>query len=455
MPRQNRPHKIIRDIVHGYVPLTENDIYIIDTPYFQRLKRIRQTGAQSVYPSANHTRFEHSIGVMYLASKVLNVLQALDSDLDERLQNTVRYSCLLHDVGHAPFSHLGEVFFMKGEFVERINSNLQKLGVKSTILGKMASPHELCSCAVALEKFGKLLLRYSVDLDLFCRMITGEKYNIKEKVIEDCLIGILNSDIDVDKLDYVLRDAFMSGAELIAIDIERLLSAYTLHNDTIAFSGKALSTIASLVHGRNALYTWVYNHHITVYTDCLLRRLVGHLTEKIPKAKESLFSFQAIADRLVDDYDLIAFVRRNLTDDKARTLYNQLFNRTFYKSLWKTVFEFENLIEDPVHQDDFIRLVGQFRKEEGGLEELERRIIEADGNLAEGDFYIAVAEFKPFVPVIDKVIYIVLGNKRKRFQEIFQENIYRKPHRELPYIFVRDSRAREILLEKLNRGRLF
>ena len=136
----------------------------------------------------------------------------------------------------------------------------------------------------------------------------------------------------------------------------------------------------------------------------------------------------------------------------ALGFYEQLFNRKFYKSLWKTVFEFEAAIEDSAHQDALISQVGRYRKEEGGLAELERRIIEADGDLSPGDFYIAVADFKPFVPVIDKAIYIVLRNKVKRFQDIFQENIYRKPHRELPYIFVRDNRVKDILLKKLNQG---
>jgi hypothetical protein len=207
LPLPDSPHKIIRDVVHGYIPLAESDICIIDTPFFQRLKRIHQTGAQSVYPSANHTRFEHSLGVMYLGTKILNSLRALGVDLDDRLQNTL-----------------------------------------------------------------------------------------------------------------------------------------------------------------------------------------------------------------------------------------------------KTVFEFEAAIEDSAHQDALISQVGRYSKEEGGLPELERRIIEADGDLSPGDFYIAVADFKPFVPVIDKAIYIVLRNKVKRFQDIFQKNIYRKPHRELLYIFVRDNRVKDILLKKLNQG---
>jgi len=444
--------KIIRDVVHGYISLCENDLHIIDTPLFQRLKRIRQTGAYSVYPSANHTRFEHSLGVMHLGMKVL---ESLGIDADERISNTVRYACLLHDIGHAPFSHLGEAFYSKEELINWLNIGLNNVGLTNTIMGSMGSPHELCSCAIVLNKFADRLLSYGVDLDLLCRMITGQKYNTSDKFTEDCLIDILNSDIDVDKLDYVLRDAFMSGAELIAIDAERLISAYTIHNGTLAFSGKALSTIGNLIYGRNALYFWVYNHHITVYTDFLFRRLIKYLIDTVPEGREELFTYESIAEKLADDYDLITFVRKYMSiDDYARDLYNQLFNRAFYKSLWKTPFEFEAIIKDPAHQDAFIRLVGQFRKEEDGLEELERRIIEANNGLTKGDFYIAVADFKPFVPVAGKAVYIMLGDKRKRFQEIFQESIFQNPFREIPYIFVKNEQVKNILVNRLNEGRL-
>jgi len=428
--------------VHGYITLCENDLHIIDTPLFQRLKRIRQTGAHFVYPSANHTRFEHSLGVMYLGMKVL---ASLGIDADERLSNTVRYVCLLHDIGHAPFSHLGEAFYSKEELIKQLKSGLNKVKLTNGIMGSMGSPHELCSCAIVLDKFADKLLSYGVDLDLLCRMITGQKYNTSDKFTEDCLIDILNSNVDVDKLDYVLRDAFMSGAELIAIDAERLISAYTIHDGTLALSGKALSTIGNLVYGRNALYIWVYNHHITVYTDYLFRRLIKCLIDRVPAGQE-LFTYESIAERLVDDYDVISFVRKYIdNDDYTRDLYNQLFNRDFYKALWKTPFEFEAIIKDPAHQDSFIMLVGQFRKEAGGLEELEQRIIEAIGGLNKGDFYIAVADFKPFVPVADKAVYIMLGDKRKRFQEIFKDNIFLNPLREIPYIFAKNDQVKNIL----------
>ncbi len=446
--------KIIRDVVHGYIPLTASDISIIDTPHFQRLKRIRQTGASSVYPSANHTRFEHSIGVMHLGIRVINALD-IDSEDKERFMNTVKYACLLHDIGHAPFSHIGENFFSQKELQGQVKKGLENAGCDSTSFMGEGAKHELCSCAIALNEYAKLLKENNVDLDLFCRMITGEKYSTSGKETENCIIGILNSDVDVDKLDYVLRDSFMSGADLVSIDLNRLISAYTIYNNTLAFSGKALSTISNLIYGRNALYMWIYNHHITVYTDSLLKRLIRHLMNKIPDAWEKLFSYNDISKNLVDDYDLIGFIRQNIKDSYSESLYDQLFNRSYYKTLWKTVFDFESIVTDSINQDNLIAIVGKSRGEETGLEGLEKRIIGTCNDLEFGDFYIAVAQYKPFNPATkSNNIYIVLKNQCQRFQQIFQPSIYIKPYNELPYIFVKDDNVKEILIDKINSGNL-
>lgn len=284
-------------------------------------------------------------------------------------------------------------------------------------------------------------------------MITGQKYRGADKPIENCLISILNSDIDVDKFDYVLRDAFMSGSELVSIDIERLISAYTIHEKKLVFSGKALSTISNLIYGRNALYTWVYNHHITVYTDFLFRRLIKYLIEKNPEERDNLFSYKAISDNLADDYDLMTFVRKHKKDDEyIFGLYNQLFNRAFYKSLWKNPFEFEAVIKETTNQDEIIKYIGEYRDQQNGLELLEQKILENNKDLKKDDFYIAVADFKPFTPVVSKTIYILLNDKFKRFQDIFQESIYLKPYREIPYIFARNEHIKDLLIKRINEG---
>jgi hypothetical protein len=439
----NKSQKIIRDIVHGYIPIQEKDLEIIDTAIFQRLRRIKQGYVQTVYPCANHTRFEHSLGVMFLGTKVIEQIKdQLITDLHvepqrfETLYNTVRYACLLHDVGHAPFSHLGEKFYNKTEMIAALKCQLTRLNINAELSEKGAE-HEICSCAIALEHFGDKL-KDRIDLELFCRMITGEAYDSGDKRVENIIIKILNSDSDVDKLDYCLRDSFMTGARIVVLDVDRLISAVTIKDNHLAFSSKALSTIGNLVYGREAVYMWIVNHHIAIYTDCIFERLVQHLILKTKK-RDEYFSYNSISKTLKDDYDLISFIRLNIeeTDAYAQDLYNQLFNRKYYKSLWKNYYEYQNT---PEH-DTFTALVGKYRK---NIEILENLIItKHSARFSKGDFYIVSASYKPFSPIQD--LWILIDGKMEKFDKIFEKNFTRDAKTEIPFVFVRKDKKDELL----------
>nr|WP_320160781.1 HD domain-containing protein [uncultured Methanoregula sp.] len=430
--------KIIRDLVHGYIPLNENDIKIIDTPHFQRLKRIRQTGFYSPYPCANHTRFEHSLGVMYLGTKVLESIKEKSGTnakkFTESLQNTTRYACLLHDVGHAPFSHIGESFFDKDALrTELCNELTSQIGT-NRFTGAGGASHELCSCIVSLKKFGTDLISFDVDLELFCRMITGEKLN-QGKAFENSLISILNSPTDVDKLDFVLRDSQMSGAQIVTLDVDRLISSYIFHNNTLAFSGKSLSTISSLIYGRDAVYTWIVNHHISIYSNCIFKRLIANSMSA--REKKDFFSSDSIISNLIDDYDLIRIIRlKKDSNADIKIMYDNLFDRNYYTSLWKTKFEFEKILGS-MNQDIFIETVRPFKE---NLEKLESIIVNRHPDLFTlGDFYMAFADFKPFIPIDGQEIYLKINDGESRFRDVFHNSIHKTTTKELPYIFVKDD----------------
>jgi hypothetical protein len=274
-------HKVVRDIVFGYIPITEADRALIDTRLFQRLKRIRQLTAFSLYPSANHTRFEHSLGVMYLGSSVLRSLHA-SGDLDpvfeatplspKGLAMTVRYACLLHDIGHAPFSHVGEGFYGVSPIVNELrsmNPDMHRvLAPDSAKIGK----HELMSCLLILKHYERSLPD-EVNTDLLCRMICGVSYPPgDDRAVLDPVIEILNSPYDVDRLDYVLRDSATTGTFGVSIDFERLIKGYAIRDKTLLFLRKALPSVVNLITGRDFLYQWLYNHHTVAYTDLLVER---------------------------------------------------------------------------------------------------------------------------------------------------------------------------------------
>lgn len=446
--------KIIRDIVHGYIKIEERDRCIIDTQSFQRLKSIRQTNPFSVYPCANHTRFEHSLGVMHLGGLVVQALinNGIDHEQITPFKTTIRYACLLHDVGHAPFSHLGERLYDKQKLLKILLEHPQLQSIDDKFKGDGGASHELCSCILSLDKYYDFLNNEGVNINLFCRMIIGEKYGTDNKEIENMIIDILNSPIDVDKLDYLLRDSYMSGANLVNIDIERLISAYTFHQQfgCIALSGKALSTISNFIYGRDAVYTWIVNHHVNVYTNRIFAKILDLAFESF-EDKEQFFSYEAISNKLIDDHDVISFIRlKTAKNDTIAHLYNKLSYRDYYKTIWKNNLEFETLISDQAFRDLLTLKIKEYESELGYVEEKIAKQIKADPE----DIIIAIADYKRYTMLEDKAIYIIINGDCKRFDIIFQNSIHKTNKNELPFIFVKDQSVKNNFLENRKSIRL-
>ena len=250
--------KKFRDSVYGYIKIPSEIVHsIIDTAAFQRLRNIRQTSYEPLYPGALHNRFVHSLGVYHLGKIAFSALRkSVESDQKlTKIINWDRYeylftlACLLHDIGHSPFSHTGEEFYTKSKSSKVINKDndysCQKLLSQLTDdeifcspKGSEPAPHEIMSCIVALENFGKLFNSME-ERSFFARCITGLQYdekindNMQDKAVEnakrknlfDCMIHMLHSSvIDVDRLDYIIRDAAISGYQSVSIDYERLLN---------------------------------------------------------------------------------------------------------------------------------------------------------------------------------------------------------------------------------------
>lgn len=196
---------VVRDPIYGYVYLTKLEEKIINTPFFQRLRFIKQTpGASWVYPSANHTRFEHSLGVMHLAGELAEKLIYKDKCLEEKskeekekLIQKVRLTGLLHDIGHGPFSHVFE------EFLNSINAKIT---------------HENIAELMIKEKVGPVLKKYDFDdsdITQIINWLTDREYGIGSVVVES---------INVDVLDYLIRDTYHTGTtEYGWIDVKRII----------------------------------------------------------------------------------------------------------------------------------------------------------------------------------------------------------------------------------------
>jgi HD superfamily phosphohydrolase len=340
----------IKDPVHGYVELEQSLLdYIVDTRPFQRLRYVRQLSATNlVYPGANHTRFEHGLGVYHLGRTVFQNLRTQsyftrdtsDAVLDE-IQRTLECACLLHDIGHPPFSHLGERFIDAEKLCERLADRglvaaFEEADIDDPL--RSASPHELLGCLITLREYDDALRDLGVDPYEVCAYILG--YSLAFECGDRWQYGvgaqILHSPIDVDRLDYITRDNQMTGADVLSFDTDRMVESYTAHPDEgLALSDKALSTVGNYLEGRIALYMWVTQHHKSVYANVLLRALLDELAAH---ADDPPVTAEGVLEEGIDDNTLMERLRvtaRDRPDSTLASLYDRFRSRQFAESCWK------------------------------------------------------------------------------------------------------------------------
>ena len=347
--------KQFKDPVYGYVEVAEPIVErIVDTPSFQRQRHVRQLSATYlVYPGANHTRFEHALGVFALAKRVFRSLRSqrrfargASADHLDAVENTLKCAALLHDIGHPPLSHLGEHHLDTAALRDRLDDvglvdAFEEAGIEVGAPDgpfRRASPHELLSCVVVMRKYADALRGLGVDPHEVCGYVLG--YSLTYEREGDRYFGVaaevLHSPIDVDRLDYIIRDSRMTGAEVLSVDAERMIDAYTAVPDAgLALRDKALSTIGNYLEGRVALYMWVTQHHKAVYANVLLREM---LDEFVTLADERPITADEVLDGYVDDYYAMERIRkaaREHPDSTLAALHDRFRSRRFPESCWK------------------------------------------------------------------------------------------------------------------------
>lgn len=350
----HRSTKVFEDSVHGHIVVpAEYCDEIIDSAIFQRLRHIEQTSVRSIFPSAVHNRFIHSLGVFHIGDKLFSSIennmnddirkfvngdkftptphikqlaQKVDGKAWEVLRRTYRIACLLHDCGHAPFSHNLEVYYEKNELEKNeksldddlideykkcaqaltISGGIDQDTIESCISdfkldikhGNQPSQHERVSAWLVLHEngFREKLIRVGADPLLAARMIIGCHFNefISEtktvvstsdesKQLLNCFISILNGhEIDADRLDYVLRDSWATGLKSNALNINNIFASVSIvkmknRKYTICFAKKSFSELHSILDAKNHNEFWVFNHHKVKYDDWLLVKAVGKL----------------------------------------------------------------------------------------------------------------------------------------------------------------------------------
>jgi len=239
----------IRDPVHGYVKLEGIALQLADTPQMQRLRWIKQLGLASlVYPGANHTRFEHSLGAYHLAGLLADHL-----GLEEVDRMTVCAAALLHDVGHGPLSHATE----------------------AALTPYLRKEHE---SIIDLLKKGDL-----------SRILDG--YGLQASDIQAAINGaglgqIVSGEIDVDRMDYLIRDAHYTGVAYGVIDRLRLLQKMTLHGEKLVVEAGGVQAATSLLISRLLMHPSVYYHHVCRISECMIGAGIRRMIEDGASAAE-------------------------------------------------------------------------------------------------------------------------------------------------------------------------
>lgn len=363
-----KKYKRLKDPIYGYISIEDNVIYkLVDTPAFQRLRNIIQTSYSPLYSSAVHNRFVHSLGVYHLGCIVADTLKDHANDCGyatynlDRMLELFTYACLLHDVGHAPYSHTGEANYLTNGDRDSLHTRIIDLtgddDLKNEIEGKnyKAAPHELMSVIVSLNDFS-FLFNSDEERSFFARCITGYSY-VKDDEMHsfyNCLISLLNSTvIDVDKLDYLIRDAYITGFDTVNIDYERLLTCIRIRKDVssekfeVVFNKGAISVIENVVYAHDAERKWIQNHPSVLYEIYLLTSSIELLKETY---NQDLFSYNALSDVGVDisenfkvtylcDADVL-FLMKNLPKDTL-TVVKEFFSRKDRRHpLWKSESEY-------------------------------------------------------------------------------------------------------------------
>lgn len=245
----------IRDPIHGFIYREPHEQEIVDSSTFQRLRRLKQLAlANLVYPGANHTRFDHSLGAFHVAGRV-----AQRFGLDATETKLIRLAALLHDIGHPPFSHVSEPI-LKKHSGDRI-----KLKPKQQV-------HELISAQIIREDPALSGLILDSDRQKIVRLLAGE---FGYALLKD----IVSGPIDVDKQDYLLRDSYFCGVRYGLYDIERLLNCMVVHDDGedrfLAISKDGIHVLEQFVLAKYYMTTQVYRHRIRLITDEMIGRAIS------------------------------------------------------------------------------------------------------------------------------------------------------------------------------------
>ena len=316
----NNKKKIINDPVYGFISIPQEIIFdVIEHPYFQRLRRIKQLGmTHLVYPGALHTRFHHVIGAMHLMSKAITTIRRKGHEITEPEERAVLFAILLHDIGHGPFSHALEHDIVSGVSHEEISGFF----------------------------IDRLSGEFDGDLDLALQIF-------KNKYPKKFLHQLVSSQLDMDRMDYLNRDSFYTGVSEGVIGSDRIIEMFNVVDGNLVLEQKGIYSIEKFIVARRLMYWQVYLHKTVVAAEFMLIHVLRR-AKKLALAGEDLFGSPALLyflkqnislkdfqenpstlDRFaeLDDYDILGAIKvwQNHPDKVMRELSQRIVQRHLFK----------------------------------------------------------------------------------------------------------------------------
>lgn len=312
--------KLFNDPVYGFISISDELIFdIIEHPYFQRLRRIKQLGlTHLVYPGAFHSRFHHSLGAMHLMQQAILVLQSKGHHITRKEEQAALIAILLHDIGHGPFSHALE---------ETIVSN---------------TSHE----EISLLIMNALNDKFSGQLEMGIDIFKGEHK-------KHFLSQLVSSQLDMDRLDYLSRDSFFTGVSEGVIGTERLIKMLELSEGSLVAEAKGIYSIEKFIVSRRIMYWQVYLHKTVISAEYMLINILKR-AQLIARNDDQLFATPSLAYflnnniskfhfsddseairnfTLLDDFDIFSAVKvwAEHPDKILSQLCSQLINRQLFR----------------------------------------------------------------------------------------------------------------------------
>ncbi|AEA13263.1 metal dependent phosphohydrolase [Thermoproteus uzoniensis 768-20] len=400
--------KAVRDPVHGFIKLTEEEVKLIDgEPIIQRLRYVKQLGfVYLVYPAATHTRFDHSLGVMHVATLIGERVMQQIGETDPRLLKHLRVSALLHDLGHLPFSHS----------FEALSRDLLHMAIKNKCvdvdlaLFDRGKPHE-ATTRLLVDRLAPKLSELGYDPDIVKSLLFERGGKLK------LFSNILSGSFDADRLDYIMRDMFFTGAAVgtsfTHIDLERVVENLEVVEGRFQFNEKARVNLEGYLITRYNLYRHVYLHHKTVLFTEIARNILADNIYKCAEGSGDGEICEYLCDlarfaagqvdgenvwKATDDYFTSVMVR----DRRFRDLLSR--KPPEYATLWKREKDFLEVFKDPTRINEAVDRLGPLHW--AVMDEVKKKLVErlnvelgeaAGGcRLSPDDLIISYVSFDPY-----------------------------------------------------------